>query len=356
MKWEKRYKKIAKVLPLAMVDDLLSVRNCGFESIDANTSINNIIELKKLEFHTPKENKKSKCHYMHIGKECDVCPGMKVHGQKAKNVSEAFYLGDIVRNDGKNCTNIKSRVKKGLGIVSRIMDILNTISFGKRYFEIARTLREAELINGMLTNAEVWYGIKKSEIDELEMVDKLLIRRIFGAPESACIESLYLELGVIPIGIMIKARRITYLHYLVRLEEKEMLSKVFKIQWKYPVKDDWILQVQQDLKDFGIVLNLEEIKGKSPYTFEKHVKIKSKEFALEQLLKLKSKHSKMENLDYSELKLQKYLNNPLITVQEAKNLFKFRTRVANFQAKMKNNPRFSLTCPFCKVQPDTQQC
>ena len=43
---------------------------------------------------------------MHIGKECDVCPGMKVHGQKAQHVSEAFYLGDIVRNDGKNFTNI----------------------------------------------------------------------------------------------------------------------------------------------------------------------------------------------------------------------------------------------------------
>ena len=135
-----------------------------------------------------------------------------------------------------------------------------------------------------------------------------------------------------------------------------MLSKVFQIQWKYPVKDDWVLKVQQDLQDLNIDMNLEEMRIKSAYSFKKQVKIKSKEFALEQLLKLKSKHSKMENLDYSELKLQKYLNNPLITVQEAKNLFKFRTRVANFQAKMKNNPRFSLTCPFCKVQPDTQQC
>ena len=46
------------------------------------------------------------------------------------------------------------------------MNILNTISFGKKYFEIARTLREAELINGILTNVEVWYGMKKNEIDE----------------------------------------------------------------------------------------------------------------------------------------------------------------------------------------------
>ena len=278
---------------------------------------------------------------------------MKVHGHKAENVTEAFYLGDIVRNDGKNCSNIKSRVKKGFGIVSKIMDILSTISFGRKYFEIARTIREAELINGILTNAEVWYGIKQTDIDELEMVDKLLLRRILGAPESACIESLYLELGVIPIGIIIKAR-ILYLHYLLRLEEKQMLSKVFKIQWKYPVKDDWVLQVQQDLKDFDIVWNIEEIRGKSPYSFKKHVKIKSKEFALEQLLILKAKHSKMENLEYTELKLQNYLSNDLISVQEAKNLFKFRTRVAKFQANMKNNPGLSITCPFCQVQPDTQ--
>ena len=100
-----------------------------------------------------------------------------------------------------------------MGIVSKIMNILNTISFGKKYFEIARTLREAELINGILTNAEVWYGIKQSEIDELEEIDKLFLRRVLGAPDSSCIESLYLELGVIPIRVMIKARRLTYLHY-----------------------------------------------------------------------------------------------------------------------------------------------
>ena len=92
-----------------------------------------------------------------------------------------------------------------MGSVSRIMDILNTISFGTKYFEIARTLCETMLINGILTNAEVWYGIKQNEIDELQEVDKLLLRRIFGAPESTCIESLYLELGVIPMGVVIKA-------------------------------------------------------------------------------------------------------------------------------------------------------
>ena len=139
---------------------------------------------------------------------------MKVHGVKGGRVYEAVYLGHLLRQDGKNTSNIKNRVKKGLGIVTKIMDILKTVSYGEKYFEIATTLREAELINGMLTNAEVWYGVSQSEQDELEEVDKLLLRRILNAPTSACIESLYLELGLVPIHIIIKARRVKYLHYL----------------------------------------------------------------------------------------------------------------------------------------------
>ena len=55
------------------------------------------------------------------------------------------------------------------------MDILETVTFGVKYFEIAVMLREALLINGMLTNSEVWYVLKRSEIDQLEEVDKLLL-------------------------------------------------------------------------------------------------------------------------------------------------------------------------------------
>ena len=104
----------------------------------------------------------------------------------------------------------------------------------------------------LLHPAEVWYGIGKDEMDDIEEVDKLLIRRVLDAPASSCIESLYLELGLTPIHILVKARRINYLHYLVRLKETEMLSKVFYTQWKHPVKDDWTTQVQRDLEDLKI--------------------------------------------------------------------------------------------------------
>ena len=350
-----KYKSLTDVVPLAMVDDLLSINDCGFKSVESNISINTLIELKKLTFHVPNTEKKSKCHYMHIGKESPFCPGMKVHGVQTERVIEAPYLGDIVSADGKNTSNIKARVSKGLGIVSEIMHILKTISFGHRYFDIAKILREARFVNGILTNAEVWYALKKSEICELEKLDILLLRRILAAPTSSCIESLYLELGLIPIGTIIRARRLNYLHYLMSQPKQSMLYKVFKTQWDYPVKGDWVLEVREDMLEFGLSMSLEEIQKISKSKFKQLVKIKATEFALENLLDEKEKHSKMKDLIYSELKMQSYLCDSSLTVEEAQNLFRFRTRTAKFKENMKNKyENGSLTCPACGLQPDSQ--
>ena len=97
--------------------------------------------------------------------------------------------------------------------------------------------------------------------------------------------------------------------------------------------------------DLNIKMSIEEIGEKSDYSFRRLVKIRGKEYALEYLLKLKSKHSKMENLDYLELKMKNYFSEGQITVQEARNLFRFRRRVANFQENMKNNQELSIAVP-----------
>ena len=81
-------------------------------------------------------------------------------------------------------------------------------------------------------------------------------------------------------------------------------------------------------------MSLKDLQRISQYSFKKMVKVKTKEYALDYLLELKSKHSKMNNLDYPELKLQDYLKDPKISVQESKNLFRFRTRTANFKTNM----------------------
>ena len=132
-----------------------------------------------------------------------------------------------------------------------------------------------------------------------------------------------------------------------------MLYKVFIAQWRYPVKDDWTNKVKQNLEEFGLSLSLEEIKSKSVNTFKRMVKTRAKEYTLNFLLNKKENHKKMDGLSYSDIKLQTYLKDPNISVAEAKNLYRFRTRSAKFKENMKNGYQ-SITCPFCFVHPDTQ--
>ena len=86
------YKGLVKVMPLAMVDDLLAMEKCGLNSTNLNITINNEIEFKKLKFHTPNKEGKSKCHTMHIGKQNRECRELKVHGYPMEKVKSDTYL------------------------------------------------------------------------------------------------------------------------------------------------------------------------------------------------------------------------------------------------------------------------
>jgi hypothetical protein len=257
------YKNLVRVPVLGMVDDMLAFSTCGQESLALNTYINTHIELKKLEFHTPDAKGKSKCHKMHVGHKNIVCPDLKVHDSLMELVLEDTYLGDVVQADGKNTSNIQNRVSKGLGKISQIMNILETVSFGNCYYQIALNLREAIFLNGILTNADSWYNVTKGEIEQLEMVDRLLLRRILGVPTSTSNEALYLETGCLDIETIVKGMRLKFLHSLVNQDKNCMLYKFFIAQWENPVTGDWVLQVKNDLSDFGLSHDLSSLEART---------------------------------------------------------------------------------------------
>ena len=349
------YKKIVRILPLSYIDDLMTISQCGAQSLKMNTFVGAQIESKKLKFHTPDASGKSKCNFLHVGKRNKECPDLKVHGANIKRVSHETYLGDILSDDGKNTKNVKNRISKGLGIISRIMRILEGVTLGEHYFETAILLRETIFVNGILTNVEVWYGLKKSEIEEFEALDKMLLRKILKAPSSTPIESLYLELGCLDLDTIIKSRRLNYLHYVITRKESEMLSLFFNTQWKYPTnKKDWVEQVKIDLDDFDIPVDLDFIRKKSHLSFKDLVKRKAKERMLQKMLEKKSTHSKMKDLYYTEIQMQKYMKQKCFNVQEAQLIFSFRSRTAKFHGNYKGRNDVQM-CPLCNLHLDKQE-
>ena len=74
-------------------------------------------------------------------------------------------------------------------------------------------------------------------MNDLEELDRTLLRRILSVPVSTPKEALYLELGLIPISEIIRIRRIMYLNHLVTRGENKMLYQFFITQWMNPNKE-----------------------------------------------------------------------------------------------------------------------
>ena len=112
------------------------------------------------------------------------------------------------------------------------------------------------LINGMLTNSEIWYGITTDELKQLESVDEYLLRKILRGHSKTSIELIYLETGTIPIRYLLKARRINYLRTILNRDASELTSRVYFAQKRRPVKDYWYIAVQSDLKELEKMKNV----------------------------------------------------------------------------------------------------
>ena len=155
-----------------MVDDTICVSECGFKTSMVNSYMRLKTNSKKLQFGV------SKCAKKHIGKYCEEfkCQNLRVDDwdrirvnndetgkMKIVDVEEIMEekedIGDILSKDGKNSKNIKARVSKEIGIVNRIMTLLNGIPFGKFYFEVSLMLRNSLLVSSVLCNSESWYNV-----------------------------------------------------------------------------------------------------------------------------------------------------------------------------------------------------
>ena len=114
-------------------------------------------------------------------------------------------------------------------------------------------------VNGILTNAEVWYGLTDKNIKELEDLDRQLIRRVLKCPSSTPLEAAFLELGFLPLSVIIKQRRLTFLHYLVTSDPNKLLYKFFQEQWDNSTYLDWTVQARMDFVDIGLNLDISSI-------------------------------------------------------------------------------------------------
>ena len=241
------FKGIVPIGPLGMVDDLLTVSECGFKTNLMNQFINFKTGTKRLQFGTSKFIK------MHIGRtkseilckdlvvggwkvEVDTDPATGVcsqsdifqGNQKMTCKSEQLYLGDLISADGSHTKNVQLRSNKGLGVINQIMQLLEATYYGKYFFEVAIILRESLFLSSMLLNSEAWVNYSQKDVRKMEQCDEILLSKILDCEANTSNAIKYLELGILPIRYEIMKRKLSFLQYILLEDIMSMIRKVIK--------------------------------------------------------------------------------------------------------------------------------
>ena len=68
---------------------------------------------------------------------------------------------------------MEKRCNSGIGAVSQILSILNRVSLGHFYYEMALVFRDTMLVSKLVSSSEAWYNITDEQYSKLEEIDEL---------------------------------------------------------------------------------------------------------------------------------------------------------------------------------------
>ena len=342
-----QHRDACSVPPLGMIDDIAGVSECSANSVVLNSIINGKIESKKLEFNF------KKCVNMHIGPNAEHCPKLMVHEGEMLKTKTQKYLGDWISSSGYNDVNIKERCNIGQSAISQINSLINDANFGKFKIQTGLLLRDTTFTSKILLNSEVWHAVTKTQVEDLEVTDRILLRNILNAHSKTGVEWLYADSGKLNLKSLIQVRRFMYLWHILSREENELINRIYRIQSVCNNTGDWVKLVEADKTELGITLTYDEVQGVSKNVFKNYVKKRVTENHLKYLNKLKQKHSKSKFLDCTEIKIAEYMQSSNFTTREKQLLFKLRSRTLDVKSNFPGQNR-NPWCTSCGLFQETQ--
>ena len=131
----------------------------------------------------------------------------------------------------------KTKKVKRFSYIAEIRTLLSDMPFGHRRVQVGLMLRDAMFANGILCNSEAWHNITNKHIEELEVMDRSLLKYILNTHSKVQNEFLYLETGALQIREIIMSRRCLYLQTIIKRDNKELTRKYTMHKKKIHLKE-----------------------------------------------------------------------------------------------------------------------
>ena len=149
---------------------------------------------------------------------------IKVNNVILKSSSSEVYLGSVITNSHKLTDDVEADIKK------RQISIVKFYAFLRRNknapVEIKLKVLESCIVSSLLHNAETWAD---TNIDNLEIIHRRMLRSILGVNMRTCTELLYLELNVCSLKTIVLTKQWKFWKKVSDLNNNDPLAYVVSL-------------------------------------------------------------------------------------------------------------------------------
>jgi hypothetical protein len=337
-----KYENQVDIEPMIYVDDIIAVGNK--ETIEE--TIRNCRELeirKKMTFNNEKSNYQI----------------LKFSNQKAEEIKEKVkkgtisrtktykYLGDIINEAGNYKEAIQSRSNKQNYIITMLKD--HATKSGPMYTQVIQKLFDAIVIPILTYNTETWSNITKEETEKIEKIQKNILLKIYQMPQSTPYNAFLSEVGIWPIQIYIKYKKLLFLHQLLK-SEKERFARIILIeQQKNSIPKCWYSEIKVLSNQLQVNVDFEEVMNYTKNEWKKYINKAINKRISKELEETGTKGRFMDGTN----RRKRYIDSG--NVKTTTGIMRIRLNMVEVKCNYKGKYKGNLTCPMCKIENDTTE-
>ena len=344
--------------PIIFQDDIFKASEDIESANDANKRMVAMVESKLLSLNIDKSiylvigEKKARKKLLEELKKDPII--LDDHPMKVAN--SAKYLGDKLSENLSD--SVSETVKMRVGLASSAIYEIRAVVDDRRAEAVASLptafmIWEMAVIPMLLNNADVWLGMKKKTMKELDKLQLKFLRLILAVGTGCPIPMLYAETGTMLMSNRVLLRKLLFLHHVATLPLSTLARQVYERECRQdPISSgvSLVRECQPYLEEFG-VMNIQaytkyQIKG----IFKKKIFLKNKC----ELIQMSEKYKKINTECFSRESFQMKSYFKTLSIQQSRLQFKLNAKMTpKIASNFHRDPKYrdiNYLCVGCSVR------
>ena len=278
-----------------------------------------------------------------IGKKKNKEYEIDAHVKKGKiPITDNYkYLGKWYNEQGNNKLAIAKKNSKIGYYIQKVKQYGNEYKIGK--FAITARIRiyKRIVVSTVYHNVEAWSNITKTDMEELENMQKRIVCGMCEMRRSTPYVGLLAELGIWPVEQLIQYKQVRLLHNIITSKDGRLIKEIIEDQIEHPWEGCWYEGVETTCRTYGVTV--EEIREWSKYKCKREMKKRIQERIESDFQVKKTTMTKLRFIESTERK--KYLEE--LDYEDSITILKLRLNMVETKCNYKGNFKENQNCHFC---------